>query len=264
MKRITIANTNLSVSRFSFGTASLHHMGSVGAQREHLEAAADAGISHFDTAPLYGFGSAERALGEAFGSSDKVTIATKVGLYAPGGGDQGRAEMMARKVAGKLVPWLSRAAVDLSVGRAHASLEASLRRLRRDKIDLLLLHEPDARLMATEEWMRWLEDEADRIGAFGIAGPREVVAPFLQIGSPLSQVVQTRDSLDTKEADIMAASGRPMQFTYGYFTGDSGGLSAEAILNGAQERNNSGSILVSTRNRDRLIKFAEMAAGERD
>ena len=87
MKRIPLPGTHLTLSRFSFGTASLHHLGALGKQLRHLRAALEAGFSHFDTAPLYGFGMAERALGRAFGDarSEAVTIATKVGLYPPGG-----------------------------------------------------------------------------------------------------------------------------------------------------------------------------------
>lgn len=136
-------------------------------QVAHVEAAA-AGFTHFDTAPLYGFGGGERALGAAFASASDITIATKVGLYPPGGAGQGRSATLLRKAGGKLWPSLSRAIVDHSVERARASLESSLNRLQRDYVDLLLIHEPDAALLESEEWLRWLEDEEYRFRYLGI------------------------------------------------------------------------------------------------
>jgi aryl-alcohol dehydrogenase-like predicted oxidoreductase len=261
LRQITVAGTDLRVSRFAFGTARLHHIGGLAEQVALLEAAAEAGFTHFDTAPLYGFGGAERALGEAFASTRKITIATKVGLYPPGGKSQGRGAMWLRKLAGKALPSLSLPQRDLAVDRARASLEASLKHLGRDHVDLLLLHEPDIALLQRESWLRWLEEEAGRIGAVGVAGPSSVVTPFLCDDGPLTQVIQVRDGLVSHEAEPVLAAGRPLQLTYGYFTGDGGGRSSSEIIRGALERNTTGAILVSTRNRERLREFAALAQG---
>lgn len=262
MRLIRLPGTDLSVSRFVFGTASLHHLGRAPMQAAHLEAAAAAGFTHFDTAPLYGFGGAERALGEVFGGEKAVTLTTKVGIYPPGGADQGHSAMLARKVGGKLWPRLSRAVADLSVERARRSFEESLRRLRRDRVDLLMVHEPAPGLLETEEWHRLREAEADRIGWAGVAGPAEVVAPFLDGSSPLAQVTQVCDGLDTREADIMTTAGRPIQLTYGYFSSDKAGRSGAEILYGALKRNPTGAILVYSRSRARLAEFAAASTQE--
>ncbi|MDB4254662.1 aldo/keto reductase [bacterium] len=258
MQRVRLPNTNLSVSRFSYGTAQLHHVGSAKSQIAHLEAAAEQGFSHFDTAPLYGFGGAERALGQAFSRESEITVATKVGLYPPGGCEQGRAETLARKAAGKVWPKLSRPVVDLAVERARESLERSLQRLGRDKIDLLLLHEPSTEFLQTDEWLDWIEKERDRIRNVGIAGPQAVVKPFLDINNPLTLVIQTRDNLERREADILTSAGRPFQLTYGYFTGHTHELDGREVLSTALARNTTGSIIVSTRSRERLKAFAEV------
>ena len=150
MRQVLLPGTDLSVSRFVFGTASLHHLGRLPVQAAHLAAAATAGFTHFDTAPLYGFGGAERVLGSVFGREPTITFTTKVGLYSPGGSDQGHAAMLGRKIGGKLWPRLSRAVADLSVEQARRSLEGSLRRLSRDCVDILLLHEPAPGLLRTD------------------------------------------------------------------------------------------------------------------
>ncbi|MFN5695656.1 MAG: aldo/keto reductase [Cyanobacteriota bacterium] len=77
-------------SRLGFGTAGL--MGAALTDRGRLrllEEALELGITHFDTAPLYGQGQAEEVLGRfARGQRDRITITTKFGLlpraYPPG------------------------------------------------------------------------------------------------------------------------------------------------------------------------------------
>lgn len=260
MRSVTISGTDLKVSRFSFGTASLHHVGTTLQQCEHLKAAEDAGFSHFDTAPLYGFGEAERAIGLAFASSAHVTVATKVGLYPPGGGEQSRFAMLARKLGGQFIPTLSRPAADWSIARARESLESSFRRLRRERIDLLLLHEPCVGVLATDEWGQWLESLGDQVGSIGMAGPKNSLMPFLELKGPFSQVLQTRDSLEGQEADFITASGRQLQFTYGYLANIHKPLTAAEVLTRALNRNRFGSVVVSTRKRERLREIAALAS----
>jgi len=256
---VRLPRTNLTVTRFTFGTASLHHLGSAKAQAAHAAASIEAGFTHFDTAPLYGFGSAERVLGTVLAGSPELTVTTKVGLYPPGASEPSRAAITLRKAAGRIWPAMSRAIADLSVDRARASLEGSLQRLRRHRIELLLIHEPNAALLNTDEWLRWVEEERGRVHHFGIAGPQEIVQPFLRMANPLTAVIQTRDSLDGCEADIVSNAGRPLQLTYGYFTATSKALSGNDILTGALARNPAGSVVVSTRSPARLAQFAKIA-----
>lgn len=262
MRQVLLPGTDLSISRFVFGTASLHHLGRLPLQAAHLEAAAAAGFTHFDTAPLYGFGGAERALGSAFGYEPTITFTTKVGLYSPGGSNQAHIAMLARKVGGKLWPRLSRAVADLSVERARRSLEDSLRRLRRDRVEILLLHEPVAGLLRTDEWQSWRETERDRIAHVGIAGPARIMPPFLKDGGSLAEVIQVSDGLESHEADIVTRAGRSLQLTYGYFSSDRSGRSGSEILSGALERNRTGAIVVYSRSPSRLAGFANAAAQE--
>lgn len=77
--------------------------------------ARDNGINHFDTAPLYGNGASEENLGRALGSNrDGVIVSTKVRLTPA---DRGNLEGAIRK-----------------------SIEASLKRLKQDSVDLFQLH----------------------------------------------------------------------------------------------------------------------------
>lgn len=86
-----------------------------------IHEALDLGIDSFDTAPLYGEGHADEVLVKALGERrHTVTIATKVGVRTVGG----------------------HARSDLSPAHLRADCEASLTRLKLERIDLLQVHWP--------------------------------------------------------------------------------------------------------------------------
>ncbi|MBL1098350.1 aldo/keto reductase [Streptomyces coffeae] len=105
-----------------------------------VEAAWDAGIRYFDTAPHYGLGLSERRLGAVLRSKprDSYTLSTKVGrVLEPydGGGDD--------RSHGFAVPATHRRRWDFSADGVRRSLADSLTRLGLDRVDLVLLHDPD-------------------------------------------------------------------------------------------------------------------------
>ena len=98
-----------------------------------VRAALEAGISYFDTAPHYGFGLAERRLGEALGSAP-VVISTKVGrLLEP------TAERGTRHGFVDADPYEPR--FDYSADGIRRSHDSSLGRLKRERVDILLAHD---------------------------------------------------------------------------------------------------------------------------
>ncbi|QPF91455.1 aldo/keto reductase [Bradyrhizobium commune] len=104
-----------------------------------MESAWSAGIRFFDTAPLYGFGLAERRLGAFLRQvpRDSYAISTKVGrlLRAPAGAaaedDHYKGALRERPV------------FDFSHDGVMRSVEESLTRLGLDRVDVLLVHDPD-------------------------------------------------------------------------------------------------------------------------
>src|SRR5215468_8012135 len=103
-----------------------------------VKAAADGGITFFDTADVYSDGASEVATGRLlskFFSRDQVVVATKVyGAMGSGENDRG-----------------------LSRKHIMAAIDASLRRLNMDYVDLYQIHRWDART-PIEETMQALHD----------------------------------------------------------------------------------------------------------
>ncbi|HRO02984.1 MAG TPA: aldo/keto reductase, partial [Terricaulis sp.] len=128
-------------SRLGFGCAGLHGAVSAGEAETLLETALDHGVTHFDTARVYGWGAAEAMLGAlAARRRHEMHIVSKAGIAPPS-----LAGKLLRKTAGRFVPALARAGAP-RFGRFAAadittSVEESLRALKTDRLDALLLHE---------------------------------------------------------------------------------------------------------------------------
>lgn len=122
MEYRVLLHTGLKVSRLSFGTMTFGSQADEAESKRCVDACLDAGINFFDTANMYNHGLAETILGKALGPRRKdVILSTKV-----------RSKMGdALDEAG-----LSRAAI-------HKAIEASLRRLSTDYVDVYYLHMPD-------------------------------------------------------------------------------------------------------------------------
>ena len=117
--------------------------------RNALLRAVELGINFFDTSDFYGFGHSEEVLGRALRPvRSSVVIATKVGLLNAAG-DQ-----------------------DFSATHIERSLEASLRRLQTDYVDLYQLHSPPLELLKSDSGivgtLKRLQ-AAGRIRAFGLS-----------------------------------------------------------------------------------------------
>ena len=171
-----------------------------------LDAAFDAGVRHFDVAPMYGFGQAESCVGEFLGRHRAdITVTTKYGIPpAKNQGLIGLARSMARpivkalpglkqrlsKVAGKVAQPEEKASFTAS--QAKESLERSLAELKTDRIDLWLLHEVTADDLQDESLLRLLEDSvaAGTIGMFGVGSEREKVGSLLTARPEYCEVVQ--------------------------------------------------------------------------
>ena len=147
MKYATLGNTGLLVSKVCFGTMTLGDgrgmfkaIGAVGQTEadELIKTSIDSGINFFDTADVYTEGESEKILGQSLKNLNiarqHVVIATKVyGRVGPGRNDIGA-----------------------SRGHIMDGVEASLRRLQTDHIDLYQIHGNDS-VTPVEETLRALD-----------------------------------------------------------------------------------------------------------
>lgn len=263
--------------------------------------AIDAGLRHFDVAPMYGLGRAEAELGDALRHRrDAVVVVTKFGigltpvarlagvvqspirrlLRAAPSVRQGAQQRAAGPSAGGLGGVLYRHAFDPIA--AERSLEASLRALQTDHVDVLLLHDPAPADVDAERCAAFV-DRAQRSGktrTWGIAGePIQVDAVASALGCTVP-VFQVRD-------DILHPAPPSVSVTFGTMGGALpvvlAHLSADAarkrrwsdavgadcgdpdvigrlLLRDALGRNPSGTVLCSSTQPRRIRVFGELAA----
>lgn len=151
MQRTRLGQSGLEISRVVFG--SMGHGSPSSAERTRvIHAALDAGITSFDTAPLYGFGEVEKILGGAIRDRrDRVELLSKVGLRWDS--DHGDVLFESTDPSGK------RRVVrrDSRPDAIRKDVEESLVRLQTDRIDLCQIHQPD-RTVSIGETMGALED----------------------------------------------------------------------------------------------------------
>ncbi|MDB5430020.1 MAG: putative chaperone-associated ATPase [Caulobacter sp.] len=155
MERIAIGGSGVETSRIGLGTWAIGGWMWGGTDEAQsiatIRAAVERGITLIDTAPVYGFGRSERIVGKALaegGLRDKVQIATKVGLSWRAG-----------------EPYR-----DGRPFRVRQEVEASLRRLGVDVIDLYQVHWPDLQtpIAHTAEALEELRREG-KIRAVGLS-----------------------------------------------------------------------------------------------
>lgn len=156
-----------------------------------LEAAWEAGIRYFDTAPHYGAGLAEKRLGAFLAGRPRAefVVSTKVGrLLAPGGPaapDEGfRGEPALRRVR------------DYTREGVHRSLAESLERTGLDAFDVVLIHDPD------EHW----EDAVG--GAFPALDRLRAQGAVRAIGVGMNQVGMPARFVRETDIDCVLVAGR--------------------------------------------------------
>jgi aryl-alcohol dehydrogenase-like predicted oxidoreductase len=157
MERRRLGSTELEVSHLGLGCQSLGGGLYYRDDREAvrlLHRAADAGINFFDTADHYGLGESESLIGKAFRERrNTVVLSTKIGTtYSPIAVMALRARPLLRPFSRRLRGMKVRLhqlraaqrSYDFSPAYLQRAVDASLRRLGTDYLDLLLLHKPPA------------------------------------------------------------------------------------------------------------------------
>ncbi|MFM9693738.1 aldo/keto reductase [Streptomyces europaeiscabiei] len=198
MRTATLGGSVVPVSELALGCAALGNLfHPVTAEAAHatVEAAWDAGVRTFDTAPHYGLGLSERRLGAALRDRprDTYTLSTKVGRLLVPGREAGAGDDLAHGFA---VPATHRRVWDFSADGVLRSLEASLERLGLDRVDVALLHDPDGH---ADQALREAYPALERLRAEGVIGA---------IGVGMNQSALPARFLRETDIDVVLLAGR--------------------------------------------------------
>lgn len=147
MKRITIGNSALTASEISLGCMRMADLSKEDANKV-INTALENGIDFFDHADIYGGGKSEEVFADAIDMN--ATIREKMILQSKCGIRQGF--------------------FDFSKEHIIASVEGSLKRLKTDYLDTLLLHRPDTLFEPEEVVMAFTElEKSGKVRHFGVS-----------------------------------------------------------------------------------------------
>lgn len=176
MKRRSLGNSGIEVSELGIGT---HQFGAADwggpdeeACAEIIDEAIKLGATFIDTAPDYACGRSEEILGATLqGRRDQVVLCTKFSVASD--------------------------SIDHTAYRIEKSVEASLRRLRTDYLDVLLIHSPPREVIdgTSAPHYRVLQrlKDAGVIRAYGVSGRADTAAEIRMISETTgSQVIEVR------------------------------------------------------------------------
>jgi D-threo-aldose 1-dehydrogenase len=199
-----LGRTGLTVTALGFGSAPL---GDIYEELDDataistVETAADSGITLFDTAPLYGQGSAEHRIGTALRrKAGTFVVSTKVGrLLVPA--PNGRTKT-SRFVGGHAFNVVN----DYSYDAAMRSWEQSLHRLGLPKVDVVLIHDADAWTHGPEEGPKRYREAMD--GAYRALEKLRSEGVIKGIGIGVNDPVYAARYLREGDFDCMLIAGR--------------------------------------------------------
>ena len=173
MDRRRLGPSDLEISRVGIGTAPIGSRPGEwwvnwgpqddGDSVRAIQAAVDGGVNWIDTAPFYGWGHAEDVVGRALAGREDVLVFTKCGTLRRDDGDD---------------------YMDLSPESIRRDCEESLRRLGRERLDLLQFHDVDRSVPIEESWGMLQELVAEgKVRHGGLSNhPPELVERALGVG----------------------------------------------------------------------------------
>ena len=238
--------------RLVFGMASLHLSFSPSQRQRLLGRAIEIGFRAFDVAPAYGNGLNEVELGIALaGRRDQFRITTKFGIPVRCYGALSRQLFLGFRLADKFLnPFHGRAYErrDFSPATMERSLADSLRRLKTDYVDTLLLHAPLAPLPADQfdevaEAAQRLKEKG-LLREFGVAGDVEPARPHLS--HPQVDVIEA-PLWDVERLDPGLSARKVAFAVYRHFSAAGDGLSfSEFLARAASQQGDANFILVAS------------------
>lgn len=165
---------------------------------ELIQAAKDANISYFDTAPWYGFGRSERVMGDLLRGGDYV-LSDKVGRLLKPGPVENPMDY------GMIDPLPFHVVYDYGYDGIMRAFEDSLQRLGLDRIDILLAHDIGA-FQHGDENKRHFNDLSD--GGYRAMDELRKAGLVKAIGLGVNENQVCEDALGIGDWDVFLLAGR--------------------------------------------------------
>lgn len=197
MMRSRLLRTGHALTELGLGVAQLGNLSRIVSDEDAesaVEAAWDAGIRYFDTAPHYGLGLSERRLGALVADRprEEFVVSTKVGrLLEPDPDGAGRLDD-----EGFAVPATMRRVWDFTADGVRRSLDASLERLGLDRVDIVYIHDPDD---------HWKQASAQAVPALVELREQGVIGA---IGVGMNQHEMLTEFIRRSDIDLVMCAGR--------------------------------------------------------
>jgi D-threo-aldose 1-dehydrogenase len=186
----------MDIGAVGLGGAPLGNLGTAVSDDDALGAittAWEVGVRFFDTAPHYGLGLSERRFGVGLAGRprDEFVISTKVGrLLVPNGDAAGMDD------EGFDVPASMRRVRDYTRDGVLRSIESSLKRLQLERLDIVLVHDPD-------DFYREALD-----GAFPALHDLRAQGVIRAFGAGMNQSEMLADFVRNTDLDVVLLAGR--------------------------------------------------------
>ena len=225
---VAVPRTSRLTTPLGVGMATLMREPSAKRQQRLLAVAYEAGFRHFDVAPSYGLGTAEKVLGRFLRTQpDGVTVATKVGITARPAAALARAINRPARALVRRFPGLRgratqaigtavHASTDFSHANRTRSLEQSLRALGTGRIDLLLLHEVQPSDLHDSSVVDWVCTQRDRgiVACIGIATSPAAAAAIVAAHPGVFDVAQTPSQVLAPAGEYLPRGTVPLRVSH--------------------------------------------------
>ena len=178
------------ISELGFGCAAIAGRVSRKESLKALHAAYEAGVTFYDTARSYGYGQSEGVVGEFMrGRRESLVVCTKFGILPAAGGWKQKIKPLAQWGIG-VFPGLRKLAQrqagdqliasQFTLDTLRTSFETSLRELKTDYVDMLLLHAAPRSVLEQEDLLEAMERlvEEGKVRMAGISGEIPVIEEY--------------------------------------------------------------------------------------
>lgn len=167
--------------------------------RAVFQAALDAGIRFFDTAPWYGFGESEFRLGEFLQGKPEFTVSSKVGRLLREGIPPHPTQLGADGERVFKTSLSLNVVYDFSYDGVMRSFEETLDRMQLDHLDMVFIHDPDAVGVTAPELLK---------GAYPALAELREQGRVKAIGAGMNQWEMPLELLQNADFDVFLLAGR--------------------------------------------------------